>query len=86
LRLGGEDHALPLVVQDRIDVVIDLNADEVMMKVRAIDCHKSQLEAWRIAVRDQPRLLEKGYGHEPYVTVSSRASGLTFARLLGEFA
>jgi LmbE family N-acetylglucosaminyl deacetylase len=86
LRLGGEDHALPLVVQDHVDVVIDLSSDEVMMKLRAIDCHKSQLEDWRIAVREQPNLLEKGYGHEPYITVSSRASGLTPAGLLGEFA
>ena len=76
---------LALVVQD-VDVVIDLSADEVMMKLRAIDCHKSQLEDWRIAVREQPRLLEKGYGHEPYITVSSRATGLTAAGLLGEFA
>lgn len=86
LRLSGEDHALPLVVQDHVDVVIDLSADEVMMKLRAIDCHKSQLEDWRIAVREQPNLMQKGYGHEPYITVSSRASGLTTAGLLGEFA
>lgn len=86
VRLAGGDQALPLVVQDHVDVVIDLSADEVMMKLRAIDCHKSQLEDWRIAIREQPVLLEKGYGHEPYVTVSSRASGLTAAGLLGEFA
>ncbi|MGA8923660.1 MAG: PIG-L family deacetylase [Candidatus Dormiibacterota bacterium] len=82
-RLSGEA-GLPLVVKD-VDIVIDLSSDEVMMKLRAIDCHKSQLEDWRIAVREQPHLLEKGYGHEPYITVSSRASGLTAAGLLGEF-
>ena len=85
LRLGGGDQTLPLVVQDHVDVVIGLSADEVMMKLRAIDCHKSQLEDWRIAIREEPVLLEKGYGREPYVTVSSRAPGLTAKGLLGEF-
>ncbi|HUY73703.1 MAG TPA: PIG-L deacetylase family protein [Candidatus Dormibacteraeota bacterium] len=84
-RLTGEK-GLPLVAWDHVDVVIDLSSDEVMMKLRAIDCHKSQLEDWRIAVREQPFLMEKGYGHEPYVTVSSRASGLAATGLLGEFA
>ncbi|HUZ85983.1 MAG TPA: PIG-L deacetylase family protein [Candidatus Baltobacterales bacterium] len=85
VRLGGGDHSPPLVVQDHVDVVINLSADEVMMKLRAIDCHKSQLEDWRIAIREHPHLMEKGLGHEPYVTVSSRTSGLAAAGLLGEF-
>ena len=83
---SGADNELPLVVAERIDVVFELDADEVMMKVRAIDCHKSQLEDWRIAVREHPRLLQSGYGHEPYVAISSRAGGLTDKGLLGEFA
>ena len=86
LRLSGDDHALPLVVNDTIDVAIDLDSDEVMMKLRAIDCHRSQLEEWRIAIRDHPRLMQDGYGHEPYVTVASRATGLSTSGLLGEFA
>jgi len=86
LRLGGGDQSLPLQEQDHTDVVFELDADEVMMKVRAIDCHKSQLEDWRVAIRDHPHLLQKGYGHEPYVAVSSRAGGLTPEGLLGEFA
>jgi LmbE family N-acetylglucosaminyl deacetylase len=85
LRLSGEDHELPLVISDHVDVVIELEPDEVMMKVRAIDCHRSQLEDWRIAIRERPDMLQKGYGHEPYIAVSSRASGLTPAGLLGEF-
>jgi N-acetylglucosamine malate deacetylase 2 len=85
VRLSGEDHELPLVVADHVDVVIDLEPDEVMMKLRAIDCHRSQLEDWRIAIRERPDMLQKGYGHEPYVAVSSRAPGLTPAGLLGEF-
>jgi len=86
VRLSGGDRALTLAVHDHIDVVIDLSADEVMMKLRAIDCHKSQLEDWRIIIREHPRLMEKGYGHEPYVIVSSRTSGLTATGLLGELA
>ena len=85
-RLSGEDHELPLVVDDHVDVVIELEPDEVMMKLRAIDCHRSQLEDWRIAIRERPDMLQKGYGHEPYIAVSSRAPGLTPAGLLGEFA
>ncbi|TME14637.1 MAG: PIG-L family deacetylase, partial [Chloroflexi bacterium] len=71
---------------EKVDVVIELDADEVMMKVRAIDCHRSQLEDWRIAIRDHPHLLQNGYGHEPYIAISSRAAGLTEKGLLGEFA
>ena len=85
-RLAGDNHALSLQAQDRADLVIELNSDEVMMKLRAIECHRSQLEDWRIALRDHPHLLQRGYGHEPYVTVSSRATGLTEGGLLGEFA
>ena len=84
--LTGAANRLPLQPRDDADILIELDADEVMMKVRAIDCHKSQLEDWRIAVRDHPRLLQKGYGREPYVTVSSRTAGLTSRGLLGEFA
>ena len=86
MRLGGGDRALPLQPQEKVDLVIDLDADEVMMKLRAIDCHRSQLEDWRIAIRDHQHLMQRGYGHEPYVAVSSRATGLTENGLLGEFA
>jgi LmbE family N-acetylglucosaminyl deacetylase len=82
----GDDHALPVDVQERVDVTIELDADEVMMKLRAIDCHRSQLEDWRVAIRNHPHLMQRGYGHEPYIAVSSRAGGLTANGLLGEFA
>jgi len=87
LRLAGENHELPLVVKDEVDVVFELDADEVMMKLRAIDCHKSQLEDWRVSIRDHPRLMQLGYGHEPYIAAASRTAvlGLTGAGLLGEF-
>jgi LmbE family N-acetylglucosaminyl deacetylase len=85
-RLSGDGQALPLVVQEGFDVVFDLDSDEVMMKLRAIDCHRSQLEEWRVAIRDHPRLMHQGYGHEPYLAIASRATGLAANRLLGEFA
>lgn len=85
MSLTGSGDGLPLQPQDRVDVVIELNADEVMMKLRAIDCHRSQLEDWRIAIRDHPHLMQRGYGHEPYVAKSERVVGLTEGGLLGEF-
>lgn len=86
VQLSGRDGKMALEAQEKVDVVIELDADEVMMKLRAIDCHRSQLEDWRIAIRDHPHLLQKGYGHEPYIAISSRVGGLTPAGLLGEFA
>ena len=86
MRLAGPTNGLPLQPRDDADIVVELDADEVMMKLRAIDCHQSQLEDWRVVLRDHPRLMQQGYGREPYVTVSSRATGLTSAGLLGEFA
>ena len=86
LQLAGEDHQLPLVVQDQVDLAFDLDSDEVMMKLRAIDCHRSQLEEWRITIRDHPRLMQEGYGHEPYLAIASRTPALGANGLLGEFA
>ena len=86
MRLAPSSNGLHLRPQDNVDVVIELDADEVMMKLRAIDCHRSQLEDWRIALRNHPRLMQQGYGREPYIAVSSRAAGLTEKGLLGEFA
>ena len=86
MHLAASSNGFHVRPQEKVDVVIELDADEVMMKVRAIDCHRSQLEDWRIALRNHPRLMRQGYGREPYVTVTSRASGLTEKGLLGEFA
>jgi len=85
-RLSGDGRELPVIVQDAVSVAFELDSDEVVMKLRAIDCHRSQLEEWRIAIRDHPRLMQEGYGHEPYLAISSRATGLSAAGLLGEFA
>ena len=86
VRLGSGDQSLQMQPADSVDVIIDLDADEVMMKLRAIDCHQSQLESWRIAIREHPQLMKQGYGREPYIAVSSKAAGLTENGLLGEFA
>ena len=84
-RLAGTSNGFKMEPNEKIDLVVELDPDEVMMKLRAIDCHRSQLEGWRIALRDHPHLMQKGYGHEPYVAVASRANGLTEKGLLGEF-
>jgi LmbE family N-acetylglucosaminyl deacetylase len=83
--LTGSAPGFQVEIDDHVDVVIELDADEVMMKLRAIECHRSQLEDWRIALRDHPHLMQRGYGREPYIAVSSRATGLTENGLLGEF-
>jgi len=86
MRLAGASNGFSVRPQDKVDVVFDLDKDETMMKLRAIDCHQSQLEDWRIVLRGHPQLMQQGYGREPYVTVSSRVTGLTEKGLLGEFA
>ena len=83
MSLTGQNHMNFVAAQ--ADVVVELDADEVMMKLRAIECHRSQLEDWRIALREHPHLMQRGYGHEPYKAVSSRAGGLTANGMLGEF-
>ena len=85
MRLTGSS-GFELQPQDGADVIIELDVDEVMMKLRAIDCHQSQLEDWRLAIREHPHLMQRGYGREPYIAMSSKASGLTETGLLGEFA
>jgi LmbE family N-acetylglucosaminyl deacetylase len=86
MRTTGSADGLPLQPQPNVDLIIELDADEVMMKRRAIDCHQSQLEDWRIALRDHPHLMQMGYGREPYIAVASRGGALTPGGLLPEFA
>ena len=86
MRLGASNGGMTMQPQDNVDIIVELEADEVMMKLRAIDCHQSQLEDWRLAIREHPHLMQRGYGREPYIAMSSKASGLTETGLLGEFA
>ena len=83
---GADGSVLPLVVLDHVDLVLELTPEEVQMKLRAIDCHRSQLETWRVEIRNHPHLLQQGYGREPYVALSQNAPELTGEGLLGEFA
>src|SRR2546427_7641312 len=85
MRLGASNGGLALQPQDSVDIVIELHADEVMMKLRAIDCHQSQLEDWRIASRSPQRPMQQGYGGEPYITGASKAPNPNGGGLLGEF-
>jgi LmbE family N-acetylglucosaminyl deacetylase len=86
IQLNGPDGgSLPLVVKDHVDFVVELTQEEVQMKLRAIDCHQSQLETWRMEIRNHPHVMESVYGREPYISASSRASAVTARGLLGEF-
>src|SRR2546429_8776557 len=85
MRLGAKDGGMALQTQDSVDIVIELNADEVMMKLRALDCPQSQLEDRRVAVRSPPQLVEPGYGREPSLTPPAHGAGLTASALPGEF-
>jgi len=86
IKLNGQDGgALPLVVKDHVDFVLELTPEEVQMKLRAIDCHQSQLEFWRVEIRNHPHLMQQVYGREPYIALSL-ARPLTAGGLLGEFA
>jgi LmbE family N-acetylglucosaminyl deacetylase len=84
-RLTASPNGMQMIVQQHVDVVVELDPDEMMMKLRAIECYPSQLQDWRIALKEHPHLMQRGYGHEPYLTVSSRATGLSGSGLLGEF-
>ena len=84
--VSPDGEALPAVVAERVDLVVDLSPDELQMKLRAIDCHKSQIADWMVELPEHPALLQRGWGREPYVVVQSRAVGLTAIGLLGEFA
>jgi LmbE family N-acetylglucosaminyl deacetylase len=87
IRLNGQDGgALPVLVKEHVDFVLELTPEEVQMKLRAIDCHQSQLETWRVEIRNHPQLMQQGYGREPYIALSHMARPLTAGGLLGEFA
>jgi LmbE family N-acetylglucosaminyl deacetylase len=83
---GPDGGSLPLVVKDQVDFVLELTPEEVQMKLRAIDCHQSQLDTWRVEIRNHPHLMQSVYGREPYITLSPMARPLTAGGLLGEFA
>src|SRR5258708_2995442 len=71
---------------ERLGVVLDGGCEGGVMKLGGIDCHRSQLEGWRILIRDHPRLMQEGYGHEPYIAIASRTPTPGANGLLGEFA
>ena len=77
--------SLPLIASD-IDLIVELDDAELDTKKRAIACHASQQEEWRVAVLDHPELVRRGYGHEPYVRFPDRGATLGSNRPLREFA
>lgn len=83
--LAGEE-ALPVVALPAVGPVFRLSPAEVEAKVRAIDCHASQLEEWRIEVKARPDLLERAYGREAYVLFGGGVADLGAGGLLAELA
>jgi len=84
MALSGDDEVLPVEIQPDVGPVLELSDEEVRAKMRAIDCHASQLEDWRIAIRDLPDLVARTYGREPYVPISSGTRALDERGLLAE--
>jgi len=83
--LVGAGDGMALVVQPDVGPIVDLTPEEVQVKVKAIDCHQSQVEDWRVMVKGAPDLLRRVYAHEPYLPVSSGARLLGSRGLLAEF-
>ena len=54
------------------------------MKVQAIDCHESQVEDWRIAIKNMPDLLARAYARESYIPISGGTRCLGPTGLLTE--
>lgn len=50
-----------------MSVVFELSQQEVGIKVAAIDCHESQIQGWRIALKTSGELQRKVYGRECYI-------------------
>jgi LmbE family N-acetylglucosaminyl deacetylase len=84
--VGGGEEALPVLVIPDVDPVLDLIPEELEVKVKAVDCHQSQLEDWRIAIKERPDLLARCYGHEPYIAVSGASPRLGGRGLLAELS
>ena len=85
MNLVGADDGMAMVVQPEVGPIFDLAPEEVQAKVKAIDCHQSQVEDWRVAVKDRPDLLRRVYAHEPYLPAFSGARHLGSRGLLAEF-
>ena len=83
--VSDDTDSLPLIASD-IDVVVELTDAELETKQRAIACHRSQQEDWRVAVTSRPDLVRRGYGHEPYRRHPERGAQLAANNLLKEFA
>jgi LmbE family N-acetylglucosaminyl deacetylase len=87
MALSGEDgEALPVVPLANVGPVVNLTPEEREAKLKAIDCHQSQLEEWRIAIMDMPDLMERVYGREPFVPVSGGTPHLGPNGLLAELS
>lgn len=65
--VGGDGSSVPIVGFDQVSVVFELLPQEVDIKVAAIECHESQIQDWRIALKNPGDLQRKVYGRECYI-------------------
>lgn len=84
--IGADADGLPLVAVPGAAPMLELTPEEVDAKRRAIDCHESQVEAWRITIRERPDLLQRVYGREGYIPSLGGSASLGPSGLLKEFS
>jgi LmbE family N-acetylglucosaminyl deacetylase len=77
----GTFHAFP-----DVGPVFELDARELQVKLQAIDCHESQVEDWRIAIKNMPDLLARAYARESYIPISGGTRRLGPTGLLVELS
>ena len=86
IALAGEGDGLPVVSFPDVGPVFELDARELQVKVQAIDCHESQVEDWRIAIKNMPDLLARAYARESYIPISGGTPRLGPTGLLAELS
>ena len=67
--VGQDANRWPIVSFDQVSVVFEFSQDEIDRRVAAIDCHESQIQAWRILLRSAGELQRAVYGREAYIRV-----------------
>ena len=86
IAMAGEGDGLPVVSYPDVGPVFELDTRELQVKVQAIDCHESQVEDWRIAIKNMPDLLARAYARESYIPISGGTRRLGPTGLLAELS
>jgi LmbE family N-acetylglucosaminyl deacetylase len=70
--VGEDPNRWGIVAFDRVSVVFELSEDEIRQKVMAINCHESQIQEWRVLLRNEGDLQRRVYGRESYIRLPAR--------------